>query len=209
VGLRSPFAFTSPMVESGRTEFPAGVLKRAVWCHLAGIAWFAITMVQTPLSFSISGLVPLLGYPTQVLGIASSAVVAGLSLLAFPFLSGFLASFICWKVTRSFHPFVDDCGKAATNFQATMGLYSFCAFLVSALLTLVTCGPALSSSLNSSSSNSSMTNTLVFIGIGVMVLSAVGAFAWSIFQAVVVITAAVRASKGQMYVYPFSRQFFS
>jgi uncharacterized protein len=196
------------MVESGRPEFPAGLRKRAVWCHLAGIAWFGLSIVQTLLSALLSGLAPLWGYPTPALGIVSGVIVIVFSLFAFPFLSGFLASLICWKAMRAFHPFVDDCGKAATNFQATVGLYSFCAFLVAALLTLVTCGPALAG-FNLHSSNSSMTNTLAGIGIGIITLSALGAFAWSIFQVVVVITAAVRASKGQMYVYPLSRQFFS
>ncbi len=192
------------------SEFPTGVLKRAAWCHLAGIAWFAIGLLQNTLSLLSSAFIGLFGITSaaQGLGIIFYGLTILLSLLAFPFISGFLYALIMWKTSRGVHPFVDDCGKAATNFQATMGLYSFCAFLIVALLALVTCGPVWAD-FNLYGDGNQTTETLALIGLGVIGLSLVGAFAWSIFQVVVTIMGAVKASKGQLYVYPLSRQFYS
>ncbi len=197
------------MVESGVPEFPAGVLKRAVWCHLAGIIWFALGLVQNVIALIMTGLYSTLGFSSEAARMGLSILSIIVSFLSFPFIAGFLYALIMWRINRDSHPFVNDCGKAATNFQATMGLYSFCAFLVSALLVLVTCGPALSNfNLYGGSSNPTQ-EALAMAGLVILALSAVGAIAWNLFQAIVTIMAAVKASKGQMYVYPLSRQFYS
>lgn len=190
------------------SEFPAGVRKRAVWCHLSGIVWAMVqvawNVLSVPFMFAVG--------PAGPSGELASYVLVGLvgitSLLSFPFLSGFVTALIFWKVNREFHPFVDDTGKAATNFQATMGLYSFCAFLVFCFLVLVTCGPVLyGGSWYGGGSNSE--SVLMALGIGVILLGGVLSLAWSIFQVVVASLAAAKAGKGQVYVYPLSRQFFS
>ncbi len=192
-----------------QAEFPAGVLKRAVWAHLSGIAWAMLSvawqMVSIPLSLVSSSLEPLGDlalYPFLGLMIVAT-------LLSFPFLSGFVTALVFWKMNREKHPFIDECGKAATNFQATMGLYSFCTFLVFAFLVLVTCGPALAGLSNGGNGGNGSEGIFMVLGILTLVLGGLIAFAVWLFQVIVMSVAAAKAGKGQVYVYPLSRQFFS
>ncbi len=83
---------------------------------------------------------------------------------------GFLVGpLVVWLIKREDHPFIDEQGKEAVNFQITM----FIALFISALLTLVVIGIAL----------------LIIIGI---------------IMTVFPIVAAIKASDGAHYKYPFS-----
>ena len=192
-----------------QAEFPTGVRKLAVWCHLSGILWAMVQVAWNVISIPLS----LLSSSLEFLGTAAAyplfGAMAALTLVSFPFVSGFLTAFLFWKVNREKHPLIDECGKAATNFQASMGLYSVCTFLIFAFLVLVTCGPVLYSSNLGSSNGHELESLLIALGLAAILLGGAVAFAFWLFQVIVMSLAASRAAKGQVYVYPFSRQFFS
>ena len=86
---------------------------------------------------------------------------------------GFLIGpLVLWLLKREDHPFIDEQGKEAINFQLTMCI----AFLVSLLL--------------------------VFAVIGIFILPLLG-----IIDVGMVIFAAVRASNGEHFRYPFTIRF--
>lgn len=62
--------------------------------------------------------------------------LAGLAGFVLPvILSGIIAPLIVWQIKKDDHPFIDEHGKEALNFQISMGIYS----LVSLLLIPVFC----------------------------------------------------------------------
>ncbi len=85
-----------------------------------------------------------------------------------------IAPLIIWLMKREESLFIDDHGKEAVNFQISVWIY------------LIASG------------------ILVLIAIGIPLLSAVILFAVILFAIVAVITAAVRASRGQEYRYPLA-----
>jgi uncharacterized Tic20 family protein len=80
-----------------------------------------------------------------------------------------LGPLIVWLLKREEHPFIDEQGKEAVNFQITM----FIAFFVAAILILIL--------------------------IGIPLLIALG-----ILDLVLPIVAAIKASNGEHYRYPFA-----
>lgn len=86
---------------------------------------------------------------------------------------GFLVGpLVLWLIKREDHPFIDEQGKEAVNFQLTMMI----SFFVAALL--------------------------IFVVIGIFLLPILG-----ILDVVLTILAAIRASTGEHYRYPFSIRF--
>jgi uncharacterized Tic20 family protein len=62
--------------------------------------------------------------------------LAGLAGFVVPvIISGIIAPLIVWQIKKEEHPFVDDNGKEAVNFQISIGIYA----LISALLIPVLC----------------------------------------------------------------------
>ena len=62
--------------------------------------------------------------------------LAGLAGFVIPVIvSGIIAPLIIWQVKKDDHPFIDENGKEALNFQISIGIYEF----VSALLIFVFC----------------------------------------------------------------------
>jgi uncharacterized Tic20 family protein len=63
--------------------------------------------------------------------------LAGLAIFAVPFpLTGIIAPLIVWQIKKDEHPFVDENGKEAVNFQISILIYA----AISALLCLVLIG---------------------------------------------------------------------
>jgi uncharacterized Tic20 family protein len=62
--------------------------------------------------------------------------LAGLAGFVIPvILSGIIAPLIVWQIKKDEHPFIDEHGKEALNFQISMGIYAF----VSTILIFVFC----------------------------------------------------------------------
>ena len=52
--------------------------------------------------------------------------LAGLAGFVIPvILSGIIAPFIVWQIKKDEHPFIDEHGKEAVNFQISIGIYAF------------------------------------------------------------------------------------
>ena len=57
--------------------------------------------------------------------------LAGLAGFVVPvILSGIIAPLIIWQIKKDDHPFIDEHGKEALNFQISMGIYAFVSFLL-------------------------------------------------------------------------------
>ena len=66
--------------------------------------------------------------------------LAGLAGIVVPvILSGIIAPLIVWQIKKDDHPFIDENGKEALNFQISIGIYAF----VSVLLIFAFCIGAL------------------------------------------------------------------
>jgi uncharacterized protein len=119
-------------------------------------------------------------------------------LLPIPFLN-LLVTYLAWRMGREKHPFVDEQGKEALNFQFSMVIYLFTFFLFVLFLFALTCGIALTTS--------SFGNTLgqMLSGLAILVFAIVAIAL--IFEIVVILFAAVKAANGQSYRYPFTLRF--
>jgi uncharacterized protein len=103
-------------------------------------------------------------------------------------------TWILWITTKELHPFIDRCGRAALNFQASVILY----LTVAILLLGTTCG--ILSSIGQYGQSAAM-----MIGYAVF-------FVMPIFFAVlfvVPIAAAILAMLGKVYSYPLTIKFVS
>jgi uncharacterized Tic20 family protein len=86
---------------------------------------------------------------------------------------------IVWLLKRESHPFVDDQGKEAVNFNISVLIYALGVFFIGFIFTVVTLG-------------------LGFLLLLPLMLAVI--VAWAVF----VIIAAVRSSKGEAYRYPLT-----
>ena len=93
-----------------------------------------------------------------------------------------LGPLVVWLAKRDSHPFVDDQGKEALNFNLSAFLYAVGIFAVGFVFSFVTLGIGL----------------LLFIPIF---------FAVAIAWLVLVVIGAVRASRGELYRYPLTIRF--
>lgn len=136
---------------------------------------------------------------------AMSCHLAGLvsivvcSFAPIPFL-GALFPYIVWRMGRDRHPFIDEQGRAAVNFQMSMSAYLLVGLIFWVFLTFTTCALLLSGANSNSNFFSTIFGWLFFLG-----AAAIGLFA--VFMISVIIFAAVKASRGESYRYPFSTRF--
>jgi uncharacterized protein len=119
-------------------------------------------------------------------------------LLPIPFLN-VLVTYLVWRMGREKHPFVDEQGKEALNFQFSMVIYFFTFFLLSLFLLALTCGIALTASTFSST----VSQMFSILGIVCLLIFAIAL----IFEIVVILFAAIKAANGQSYRYPFTLRF--
>lgn len=120
------------------------------------------------------------------------ATVAHLSPLAgltgIPF-ANVIGPLVVWLIKRQDHPFVDDQGKEALNFQLSLTLYAVAVGLVLApVLFIGALLPVLPG--------------LVFVPVAI-----VGAVALLVFGLVMIVVAALRANEGEAYRYPLTIRF--
>jgi hypothetical protein len=120
--------------------------------------------------------------------------------LMLPFFT-LLLPLIVWQIGRDRHPFIDEQGRAVMNFLISMTIYGVASSVLSAFLLFITCGVVL----GSSNGSSAATDSLVWLWYCFLL----GVAIFVIFQVAVTIFAAVKASKGQSYRYPFALSFLS
>lgn len=104
--------------------------------------------------------------------------LAGLAGVVVPIvISGIIAPLIVWQIKKEEHPFIDENGKEAVNFQISMSLYT----VIGSIACVVTC-----------------------IG---MVLIPFFILAVYIVNLVLLLIAAVKANNGEHYFYPICIRF--
>jgi uncharacterized protein len=149
--------------------------------------------------------------PVEVRKQAMWLHIAGIGSIAGAFLGLSLLSLvipvIAWRSTRYKHPFVDENGRNATNFHISIAVYSTLFWLAVGLVVLSLCGAFYGAGSGSflPRFGSDMSNML-FTGLGIVAM-AFGVLQ-PIFSLIASIVGAVKAKRGQVYVYPLTLQFF-
>jgi uncharacterized protein len=119
-------------------------------------------------------------------------------LLPIPFLH-LLPPYVVWRMGREQHPFVDEQGKEALNFQFSMTIYFVTFTILILFLLAVTCGVVFSGGVAGNAASQAL-GVLGVLGMGVLIIAL-------IFEIVVIIFAVVKAANGQSYRYPFTLRF--
>lgn len=120
---------------------------------------------------------------------------------------GLITPLIIWSFNRD-KPFVDEQGRQAVNFQLSLLLYRFVLLIVCVpififlLKDLVVLSEAMES--NDFYSIFSLSTSFTFF-ISILILFS----ALTVFEIIVVIVAAIRASRGALFHYPLSISFIS
>jgi uncharacterized protein len=117
--------------------------------------------------------------------------------LPIPFVS-ILGPLGVWQWKKNIDPAIDDHGKESLNFQLSLLIYGIILAILCFLLVSVTCGLGMGS--NSASVFSTAGIMLFFGGVAISLIMGIGAF-------ILVIFAAIKASKGEFYRYPFTIRF--
>jgi uncharacterized protein len=116
-----------------------------------------------------------------------------------PFL-GALPPYIVWKLGRDRHPFIDEQGREAINFQISMTVYLLVSVILWILIAFTTCMAAFSGVNAVQSAVSSLFPWILFSGLVILVVFAV-------FMMATIVFAAIKANQGQSYRYPFTIRF--
>ncbi|MEY3867685.1 MAG: hypothetical protein RLZZ338_1576 [Cyanobacteriota bacterium] len=114
-----------------------------------------------------------------------------------PFVSIF-GPLCVWQFQKNLDPAIDDHGKESLNFQLSLLIYGIILAILCFLLVSVTCGLGMGT--NSTSVFSTAGIMLFFGGVAISLIMGIGAF-------ILVIFAAIKASKGEFYRYPFTIRF--
>lgn len=119
-------------------------------------------------------------------------------LLPIPFLN-IVGPLVVWLAKKEQHPFIDAHGKESLNFQISFTIYGVIAAIVFFFVIAVTCGVGLS--------NTNSSQLLSQIGLVLAVVGGVCSLIVGILQLVLIIFAAIKAKKGELYHYPFTLRF--
>ena len=114
-----------------------------------------------------------------------------------PFVSIF-GPLCVWKFQKNLDPAIDSHGKESLNFQITLFIYVIIISIIFVLVASVSCG--LGAASNSALSVMVTAGIILFIGVVVIQIMEIAAF-------ILVIFAAIKASKGEFYRYPFIIRF--
>ena len=114
-----------------------------------------------------------------------------------PFLS-ILGPLCVWQLKKNLDPAIDSHGKESLNFQITLFIYVIIISIIFVLVASVSCG--LGAASNSALSVMVTAGIILFIGVVVIQIMEIAAF-------ILVIFAAIKASKGEFYRYPFTIRF--
>jgi len=104
--------------------------------------------------------------------------LAGLAGFVIPvIISGIIAPLVVWQIKKDEHPFIDEHGKEAVNFQISISLYT----VIGIIVCLITC-------------------------IGAVLIPFI-AVALGVIDLIFLLIAAVKANNGEHYRYPISIRF--
>jgi uncharacterized protein len=119
--------------------------------------------------------------------------------LPIPFL-GALPPYIIWRLGRDRHPFIDEQGREAINFQLSMTIYLLVGLILWIFLAFTTCMIAIS---GVTAAQNAFVNVFFWIGLsGLAILSI-----FALFMIGSTLFAGIKASQGQSYRYPFTMRF--
>lgn len=121
------------------------------------------------------------------------------SAVPIPFL-GALFPYIVWKLGRDRHPFVDQQGREAINFQLSVTIY----LLIGVIFWIVLALTTYMVSITSTVSNQNIFGTVFG---WLLVLGAMATVLFAGFMIGTISFAAAKASRGKSYRYPFRMQF--
>jgi uncharacterized Tic20 family protein len=107
------------------------------------------------------------------------------------FLLPFFIPFLLWRINRRLHPFVDLAGKATVNFILTIFFQFIILISLDFLISVMSCGVGYVFAL-------SLFANVLMVGSGLILLT----------HFVSTIYAAIRATRGEVYNYPFAMTFF-
>lgn len=109
-----------------------------------------------------------------------------------------LVPYLVWARNKTVHPFVDEQGKEALNFQLSIAVYLTALLILGMFLFFVTCGVALTMP---NQADSIFSLAAIAIGAAAAIVL--------IPQIILVILAASKAANGQSYRYPLTLRFLS
>lgn len=157
---------------------------RAMVCHLLGLTWLPMMLIPVLISFYII-------FSSK----GQSGWLFSLIFVMVPFIGVAMATILVltfWRLFRNTHVFVDSAGRKITNFMISNSFY----MLICVTLNAITCGVIPLEKSVENSANSFLPYILVLEPI------------IFILHFLCVIIGAIQTSKGKIYHYPFSIQFF-
>jgi uncharacterized protein len=116
-------------------------------------------------------------------------------------LLGVLLPYFVWQAGRDRHPFIDEQGREAINFQISMTIYAIAIAL--GLISIVFAALFVGITSNWTALIGLYTNTAAW---GWYAAAAI-VIAFALFMVAVILFAAIKASRGQSYRYPFTIRF--
>jgi len=148
--------------------------------------------------------------PTNERTIASVTHLSSFAQYVFP-LGNFIAPIIIWSAKKNDSEFVDYNGKQILNFQLSVFMYSLILVLIS--LPLLIYGFVDLIGTNCTFSNfeiefNSFRNQEITTFIGIAIVAFVLFVFLKVFEFILIIYAAVKASNGERYKYPLTIPFF-
>lgn len=148
--------------------------------------------------------------PANERTIASVTHLSSFAQYVFP-LGNFIAPIIIWSAKKNDSEFVDYNGKQILNFQLSVFMYSLILVLIS--LPLLIYGFVDLVGTNCTFSNfeiefNSFRNQEITTFIGIAILAFVLFMFLKVFEFILIIYAAVKASNGERYKYPLTIPFF-
>ena len=187
INILYQFAFLDKINAMNNLQLDRSIRIRAMWCHLSGLG----ILVQI-INFGIIYIMSILvsdNSNNNIRNLVYILIQISSSLSSFPF----VLPLIFWLLNRKMHPFVDRAGKDTINY--TIGV--FCQLIIFSIIvifiSLVVCGK--------SPHDSTLLGTLLLLG-------TIGLAAIFITNIATSIYAAIRASKGEVYNYPFAVKVF-
>jgi uncharacterized protein len=148
--------------------------------------------------------------PSNERTIASVTHLSSFAQYVFP-LGNFIAPIIIWSTKKNDSEFVDYNGKQILNFQLSVFMYSL--ILVAIALPLLVYGFVDIIGTNMTFSNleiefNSFRNQKITTFIGIAIVAFVFFIFLKVFEFILIIYAAVKASNGERYKYPLTIPFF-
>lgn len=160
------------------------VRRRAMWCHLSGIFWIVLYCLVFFVLFVTSKL------PTSTTNLIFEQGLIILLWISSLFATfPFLMPILFWLINRRLHPFVDQAGKATIKYTRAVFIQFISLMSLTLFISFMTCGVT-------KSEEATITTFFLLAGIGTAAIV--------ITNITTTIRAAIHASRGEVYKYPFT-----